>query len=31
VGLIFLLTVIVIPGAVIASGIYVWLSRRRHL
>lgn len=30
VGLIFLLTVIVIPGAVIASGIYVWLSRRRH-
>ncbi len=30
VGLIFLLTVIVIPGAVIAGGVLVWLSRRRH-
>lgn len=30
VGLIFLLTVIVIPGAVIAGGVYVWLSRRRR-
>jgi ABC-type uncharacterized transport system involved in gliding motility auxiliary subunit len=30
VGLVFLLTVIVIPGAVIAGGVYVWLGRRRH-
>jgi ATP/ADP translocase len=30
VGLIFLLTVIVIPGAVVAAGVYVWLSRRRR-
>jgi ABC-type uncharacterized transport system involved in gliding motility auxiliary subunit len=30
VGLIFLLTVLVIPGAVIAAGVYVWLRRRRQ-
>ncbi len=30
VGLIFLLTVLVIPGAVIATGVYVWLRRRRQ-
>jgi ABC-type uncharacterized transport system involved in gliding motility auxiliary subunit len=30
VGLIFLLTVIVIPGVVVAAGVYVWLSRRRR-
>jgi gliding motility-associatede transport system auxiliary component len=31
VGLIFLLTVLVIPGAVIAAGVYVWLRRRRQV
>lgn len=30
VGLIFLLTVVVIPGVVVAAGVYVWLSRRRR-
>ncbi|MBM3122837.1 MAG: hypothetical protein FJZ97_11745 [Chloroflexi bacterium] len=30
VGLIFLLAVIVIPGVVVAAGVYVWLSRRRR-
>lgn len=30
VGLIFLLTVLVIPGAVIAAGVYVWARRRRR-
>ncbi len=30
VGLIFLLTVLVIPGAVIAAGVSVWLRRRRQ-
>jgi ABC-type uncharacterized transport system involved in gliding motility auxiliary subunit len=30
VGLIFLLTVLVIPGAVVAAGVYVWLRRRRQ-
>jgi ABC-type uncharacterized transport system involved in gliding motility auxiliary subunit len=30
VGLIFLLTVLVIPGAVIGAGVYVWLRRRRQ-
>jgi len=30
VGLIFLLTVLVIPGAVIAAGISVWIRRRRQ-
>jgi len=30
VGLIFLLTVIVLPGAVVAAGAYVWLIRRRR-
>lgn len=30
VGLIFLVTVIVIPGAVVAAGMYVWFSRRRR-
>jgi ABC-type uncharacterized transport system involved in gliding motility auxiliary subunit len=30
VGLIFLLTVVVIPGAVVAAGVYVWLGRRRR-
>ena len=31
VGLVFLLTVLVIPGAVIAGGVYVWLRRRRQV
>jgi len=30
VGLIFLLTVLVIPGAVVAAGVYVWMRRRRQ-
>ena len=30
VGLIFLLTVLVIPGAVIATGVSVWIRRRRQ-
>jgi len=30
VGLIFLLTVLVIPGAVIAAGVSVWIRRRRQ-
>jgi len=30
VGLIFLLTVLVIPGAVIAAGVWVWIRRRRQ-
>jgi ABC-type uncharacterized transport system involved in gliding motility auxiliary subunit len=30
VGLIFLLTILVIPGAVVAAGVIVWLRRRRQ-
>jgi ABC-type uncharacterized transport system involved in gliding motility auxiliary subunit len=31
VGLIFLLTVLVIPGAVVAGGVYVWWRRRQRV